>query len=386
MSEMQSYLVPDYYPAFSCKMGSCRRPCCEGWPVSITMKDYFTLLSVDCSPELRQRLDIALHLAPHPTQEAYAQITPNYMGQCPLHLPDGRCGLQAELGAGVLAAVCQLYPRGVRPGDKPECSCAGSCEAVPELLLHHPEPLRFIPHPLQFDMLPQTPKHLFLNGGRGQEIRLWLIAQVQDRRYPMPRRLLLLGQAMRTMEQALTAGDDARVSRLLEGEDIPAPPLCPPTVQQLTAGLNAAERMMGLIDHSSTSIHDAGETAMEYFAQGDAFARYQQGAAALAKVIPQWGTWLEHLLANHMFFVQFPFQDRPVEPLDEFLALCAVYVLLRFLLVAHAGLKDSQEHLVDVVAAAFRLIDHTDFDRYAAPIFKELGCDEPQHLMELLCL
>lgn len=386
MSEMKPYLVPDYFPAFSCKMGACRRPCCEGWPVSITMKDYFTLLSVDCSRELRQRLDIALHLAPHPTEEAYAQITPNYVGQCPLHLPDGRCGLQAELGADVLAAVCQLYPRGVRPGEKPECSCACSCEAVPELLLRHPEPLRFIPYPQHFDMLPRQPKHRFPTGGRPQEIRLWLIAQVQDRRYPLPRRLLLLGQAMHTMEGALTAGDDAHVSRLLEGEDIPAPPLCQASTQQLASGLEAAERMMRLIDQSSTSIRDYGEAAMQYFAAGDAFALYQQAADRLAQALPQWETWLEHLLVNHMFFVQFPFQDRPVEPLDEFLALCAVYVLLRFLLVGHAALDASQNHLVDVVAAAFRLIDHTDFDRYAAPIFKELGCDAPNRLMELLCL
>lgn len=350
------------------------------------MKDYFTLLSVDCSPELRQRLDIALHLAPHPTEEAYAQITPNYVGQCPLHLPDGRCGLQAELGADVLAAVCQLYPRGVRPGEAPECSCACSCEAVPELLLCHPEPLQFIPYPQQFDMLPRQPKHRFPTGGRPQEIRLWLIAQVQDRRYPLPRRLLLLGQAMRAMEQALTAGDDAQVSRLLAGESLPPPPLCRASAQQLAAGLEAAQRMMALIDQSSTSIRAYGEAAMDFFAADDAFARYQQGAEALAQAIPQWETWLEHLLANHMFFVQFPFQDRPVEPLEEFLALCAVYVLLRFLLVGHAALDARQEHLVDVVAAAFRLIDHTDFDRYATPIFKQLGYSDPQRLTELLCL
>lgn len=386
MSEMQPYLVPDYYPAFSCKMGACRHPCCEGWPVSITMKDYFTLLSVDCSPQLRHRLDAALHLAPHPTQEAYAQITPNYVGQCPLHLPDGRCGLQAELGAGVLAAVCQLYPRGVRPGEPPECSCACSCEAVPELLLHHPQPLRFIPYPQDFSILPTQPTHLFLTGGRAQEIRLWLIAQVQDRRYPLPQRLLMLGQSMHAMASALAADDRAAVSRLLQADGAPLPPLCQPTHQQLTAGLHAADHLLRLMDQCSTSIRDYGERVMAHFATGDAFVRYQQGASQLAQVIPQWETWLEHLLVNHMFFVQFPFQDRPVEPLDEFLALCAVYVLLRFLLVGHAALEPAQAHLVDVVAAAFRLIDHTEFDRYAAPILKQLGCEEAERLMELLCL
>lgn len=386
MNDPQPYLVPDYYPNFQCKMGECRRPCCEGWPVSITMKDYFTLLSVDCSPALRRRLDTALHLAPHPTEEAYAQITPNYEGQCPLHLPDGRCGLQAELGAGVLAAVCQLYPRGVRPGEHPECSCACSCEAVPELLLNHPEPLQFVSLPLAFNMLPRQPRHAFRTGGREQEIRLWLIAHIQRRDMPLHQRLLLLGQAMLAMEQALAHADDAQVERLLSNQEaLPPPPCCQADKVQLTAGLSAAERLLSLMDASSISIRAYGEEVMALFAQPD-FALYQQAAAQLEQLIPQWETWLEHLLVNHMFFAQFPFQDRPVEPLDEYLSLCAVYVLLRFLLVGHAWLHPSREHLVDVVAAAFRLIDHTEFDRYAAPVLKQLGCDNQEKLSWLMCL
>lgn len=386
MNDPQPYLVPDYYPSFHCKMGECRHPCCEGWPVSITMKDYFTLLSIDCSPALRRRLDTALHLAPHPTEEAYAQITPNYEGQCPLHLPDGRCGLQAELGANVLAAVCQLYPRGVRPGEHPECSCACSCEAVPELLLNHPEPLRFVSLPLQFNMFPYQPQHQFRTGGREQEIRLWMIFHLQRRDYPLHQRLLLLEQAMLAMEQALAHADAARVERLLTNQEpLSIPPCCQADEAQLTAGLSAAEKLLALMDASSASIRTYGEEVMALFPRPN-FSLYQQAAAQLERLIPQWEIWLEHLLVNHMFFAQFPFQDRPVDPQDEFLALCAVYVLLRFLLVGHAWLHPSQEHLVDVVAGAFRLIDHTEFDRYAAPVLKQLGDDRKEQLSWLLCL
>ena len=47
MKETQKYLVPDYFPEFSCKMGACRAACCVGWPVSITMDDYFRLLGME---------------------------------------------------------------------------------------------------------------------------------------------------------------------------------------------------------------------------------------------------------------------------------------------------------------------------------------------------
>ena len=110
----ETALVPDYFPSFRCKIGGCRHSCCEGWAISVTMKDYFKLLSVPCSEELRRRIDTALHLYDYPTETKYAQISPRYDGNCGMRLPDGRCGLHAELGEEALSEVCRLYPRGIR--------------------------------------------------------------------------------------------------------------------------------------------------------------------------------------------------------------------------------------------------------------------------------
>ncbi len=388
MNDTHEYLVPDYYLTFRCKMGDCRHACCEGWPISVTMTDYFRLLGVDCSAELRRRLDGSLHLVQHPTQEAYAQISPRYDGQCPLHLPDGRCALHAELGDGVLAAVCRLYPRGVRNGDDREVSCANSCEAVLEAFLHHPEPLTFHRERLAFG-LPDAPprQHLFHAAGREQEIRLWLIRQVQDRRYPLARRMLLLGAALRAMDEALTAHDDARAVRLLSGEEpltVPEHPV--PDPAQLLSGLYTVERFLVITDEHSHSIHDYGEAALRYFGADDAFCQYERATRRLEAQLPRWETWVEHMLVNHMYFVQFPFQDRPVSLVDEYLALCAVYVLLRCLLVGWMATHEGEQEAVDVATAAFRLIDHTSFDRYAAPLMKELGCGVGEKLWQLLSL
>ena len=102
------YIVPDYYTSFTCKIDHCRSACCDGWPVTFSMADYFKLLSVDCSPELKGRLDISLHLTEHPTEEEYGTILPRYDGRCPIRLADGRCALQTEAGQGALPAVCRL--------------------------------------------------------------------------------------------------------------------------------------------------------------------------------------------------------------------------------------------------------------------------------------
>ena len=385
----EPYLVPDYFPAFSCKMGACRRPCCEGWPISVSMKDYFHLMGADCSPDLRRRLDSGLPLSLHPTSDAYAQILPRYDGVCPLHMEDGRCMLHAECGPDALAAVCRLYPRGVRNGEDRECSCANSCEAVLEMFLHREAPLDFITITDDFGLPDFPPKqHHFNTAGREQAIRLWLIRQLQRREYPLPQRMLLLGQALHAMEDALLGKDDAAVAALLTGETvIPAPQMPIPDADKMLRGMEVVEGMLDALDQRSNSIRDYGEEALAYFRQAASpFAAYEAASARFAEVLPQWETWLEHMLVNHMYFVQFPFQDRPIPLKDEYRTLVAVYALLRCLLLGCLAEQGDAVRAVDVAAAAFRLVDHTSYDLYTPSLMKELACDDWAHLRLLLAL
>jgi hypothetical protein len=145
--------------------------------------------------------------------------------------------------------------------------------------------------------------------------------------------------------------------------------------------------MLEIMDERSDSIREYGEDALKYFNQGEVeFRRYILARARFEALIPNWQNWFEHMLVNHMFFTQFPFQDRPVDLRDEYLALCAVYTLLRFLSLGWMAQREDIDSAVDVAAAAFRLIEHTEFDRYAAPILKHLGCDDWIHLRQILCL
>lgn len=389
MNEALFALVPDYYPTFACKAGACRTPCCEGWPVTMPMSDYFRLLGVACSPELRRRLDVALRLCDQPSPEEYACISPRFDGRCPMHLDDGRCAVHAELGGDALPAVCRLYPRGMRLDDMPECSCANSCEAVVELLFAHEAPLTFVRVPVE-PKLPRAAgrKEFFETLGREQEIRLWLIRLLQNRDLPMPRRLMALGLALKQMEDALNRRDEATAARLLKGEAaVSLPPEEPLCADHLRFGLRAAEEMLRRMDERSDSLRDYGSAALACFGSGeDAFARYQRARAHLERAFPHWERWLEQLLVNHMFFERFPFQDRPVSLSDEFVALCAVYTLLRLLAVGWMADSDSEARFTDAAAAAFRFIDHTSFDRYAAGVLKALDCASPERLYDLIRL
>ncbi|MBR7183980.1 MAG: flagellin lysine-N-methylase [Clostridia bacterium] len=392
MKESHTFLVPDYFSHFSCKMGDCRHACCVGWPVSISMDNYFHLLGVDCTPDLRRRLDCAMYPLESPTPEAYARINHRYDGECAARLPDGRCAIQAELGEDYLADVCRLYPRGVRVEDggaavRCECSCAGSCEAVLEMLLRHPEPIAFVEYPMTLHM-PHIPERevQFETLGRAQAIRLFLIRTMQNRALSLPARLAHLGQTLYMIDWVLHTRDGAALDAILAGSvALPALPEGKLTQSQLADGLRIAEAMIAAFDAQSDSIREQGEAALAYFGKGEAaLARYHAANDAFAARFPDWAIWFEHMLVNHMFFAQFPFQDRPESIGDELVGLCAVYALLRFLAL---GTQPADEAaLVDIAAACFRLIEHTDFDRTATHMLKRIGCTRPEQLWDLISL
>ena len=109
-------------------------------------------------------------------------------------------------------------------------------------------------------------------------------------------------------------------------------------------------------------------------------------AGHLDEVAPDWPIFFEHALVNHMFFEQFPFQDRDEGLLDEFVAICAVYAVLRVLCVCTMANHAERTALADVIAAAFRFINHTASDRYASHMLREIGCADEAGLAELITL
>ncbi|MBQ2955906.1 MAG: flagellin lysine-N-methylase [Clostridia bacterium] len=386
MKETHVYLTPDYYPDFACKMGSCRAACCEGWPISFSLEDYYHLVSAECSEEMRTRLDKGLRIKLQPTPDAYAEILPRYDGNCPMRLEDGRCALHAELGEQALSHVCRLYPRGVRLERGYECSCSNSCEAVLELLFSRDEPIEFVQRELTFDLpKPAGPRIVFETLGREQEIRLWLIRQMQNQALPMPQRLMAMGHALLALDEALETKDAHQIDRLLKGQRR-IRPLHPNELTQghLDFGLKIARGMIELLDERSVSIRRYGETALACF--DGSFERYEAAREHFETLLPKWEIWFEHMLVNHMFFSRFPFQDRPESLKDEFIALCGVYALLRFLGIGWLRGKENAEAFVDVAAAAFRLVDHTSFDRYAAHMMKRLGCGDLERVHDLVSL
>lgn len=361
-------------------MGACRRACCVGWPIFISVDNYFLINGIECSNALRMRLDKGLKLAITPTSEHYAQISPRYDGDCSMRLEDGRCAIHAELGEGVLPDVCRLYPRGVRSQPTPECSLTNSCEAVLELLINKASPITFEVKPIDIVPPPSAKRiHSFHTMNRETDIRLCLIRCIQNRAVPLKTRILNLGYLMKGLEEVLSTQNEQALNELLAEE-----PKTPSLEADFGLGLDITKRFVLSLSNRSDSIKEYGEAALLYCGDTQQLqSRYREAASHFEGLFPNWQIFFEHMLVNYMFFEQFPFQDRPDTLWHEYMALCGLYSVLRFIACTWMADKYAESDLIDVCAAIFRLVQHTSFDRFAAKALTSLGCTSPKEAISL---
>lgn len=126
------FLVPDYYLSFSCKGKACRKCCCDGFVVTLNQKEYFAIHDLDVSPQLKDKIDAYVGLVEKGNEEEYGRIYPNFLGECPLRLKNGYCGLQTEVGEEKIPSVCRYFPRAPRLYPFPYVCLSLACEWVSE--------------------------------------------------------------------------------------------------------------------------------------------------------------------------------------------------------------------------------------------------------------
>ena len=169
---------PHVYSNFRCIGAACEDTCCEGWGVPVdraTYEKYQRCSDPQLGPKLRQLVTIknADSIA------AYASIhSPG--GRCTF-LADGLCSIQLKLGEDYLGHICATYPRILNKlGSHTERSLDLSCPEAARLTLLDEKPMQFgegIP--------PQTAEG---------NVRTLIIHLLQNRSYPVAKRLLLVGK------------------------------------------------------------------------------------------------------------------------------------------------------------------------------------------------
>ena len=403
MSFRHVYTVPAYYPNFHCKAGDCRHPCCVGWDIAIGMEEYFRMLGMNCSPELRRRLDTAFHPADDPSEHHYAVISPRWDGDCPLHLPNGYCALQCECGENAIPSVCRYYPRSPKSKYAYQCQCANSCEAVVELLFAQEEAMTFIRQRLSFRMVEELTHEHDPVARLFPSVQRACLHILQDRERPLSHRFQHLGELVMVMDVPYRSGNAAGIHAVLPfaeavkkaDAEVDSPPLTDPELQ---SALTYLRDYLCHIEESNPQLGADARKVREYLhmsEQGgmtsDTVSVWRDSAARFEKLFPDNERMLEQVFVNHLCYDGFPFSGPRQNMWDSYLALMTAYALIRVFSVGawdtytaeHPALLPTEAY-ADIVAAVFRFVEHTSFNHNTAILSRRFSFERPERIM-LLC-
>ena len=312
----------DYYDKFKCKCGDCRSVCCGGWGITVSDEEYFRLIGLDCPAELRYILDCALAVVDDPCPERYAMMKPSYTGKCRLINEEGLCSLQIACGEEVLPAVCRMYPRSLTEN---HAGCSASCERVVEMLMRV-EPLSFSE--------------------------------------PLPEPMAGYVKALQNREKPLRE----RTAELLPG----------------VFDHGYTYFYFGLLSMYTAIMAEASERFAdtvykdfyEYGKDKDGEERLYKDIAAFDNRFPEAERWFENLIINRMLITDFPGDDIKT-------ALCGMvceYALVRF----ESAACETKEQFVDKIAALYRFIGHTNFNKNSRAAIERAGAFSSDGLSGLL--
>lgn len=334
--------MPAYAARFRCKCGDCRTVCCHGWRIHLTEVEHRRLSAIECSADLRKRMDKSFALFDAPTADAYAYIAHGADGRCPVLDDAGLCALHAECGEEVQPAVCRRYPRAVRPGHPVEMVCAGSCEATVELLMAEPVPLPFTE--ITGEIAGGMPAHE-VEHEEDRVLRSRCMTILQSGGTPLKPRI---GEICALLGAAVPETSD-------------------------TALLTRTRTLLLAFGRPGNSLSDLAAEAMDAFSLTDgvteaSVSSYRSAAARFSARFPAADGWYENLLANHLFFMRFP--QRDLSHAEAATALAGTYAILRVLTVCHTDKIGTKDAFADAAAAVFRRIEHSNFYGLAPHIMR----------------
>ncbi|MDE6589377.1 MAG: flagellin lysine-N-methylase, partial [Oscillospiraceae bacterium] len=323
-------LRPAYYDKFQCLAGDCRLTCCKGWRITFDKKDFMSMKQQTGSPEFNSRMSGALRRIRNGVLHEngyYGEIHLKENGSCPLQCENGLCILQLEKGHTALPQVCRGFPRIEIPflSGFLEKSLGPACEGVLALLWDLPEGVDFYSDPLPQSKVLRVPTKQFGPlAPHFQEIRSQCIDFLQDRRFSLPQRILLMGLALKSLadgetdlsrwtadvqlllEQAVSKGvslgeeNDQSLMMFLSNH-VRHLPLLPQKYDDFAA---VPQELLEALIIGGTSEHGAARVEVSTIPYLNARDRYQERFGGR-------DYFMENLMVSIFFHLHFPVVDSP---------------------------------------------------------------------------
>jgi lysine-N-methylase len=389
-------LQPQYFDSFHCIGSECEDTCCRGWIIHIDKNTYDKYQ--DCSdpeygPSLRTLIKIN---EKHSGGEDYANIILNG-GVCPF-LSERLCSIQGRLGEEYLSNMCATYPRVMNyAGDVLRRSLDLSCPEAARIVLLDPRPMEF--HQEEYQdasvRLGNFPS-LDTSGSWGSidplrffgSVQRLVFSILQDRSYPIWKRLLMVGRLCEKLDEVRTRGiNESSVNAMeecvdqLKGgllEDLQAHDSVAPTVQLQTvlelivariSSDSNPRRFLECYWEFMSGIEWTAKSTMEDIAGRYAEAYRQHYCVFMSRHEHM----LEQYLVNYAYRTLFPFGlpesnarlagGRASSPVAaQYMLLVAYYAITQTLLIGSAGFHKSEfgvDRVIKLMQASTKTFEHS---------------------------
>jgi lysine-N-methylase len=195
---------PDFLHEFACKCGTCRRTCCSNdWVIGLTKEEYQSDRSKKLGAECHALAKKYLRRNPNGTGDKdYAHCLVREDGFCTLLTEDKLCTWQ-KLRGECVGAICNEFPKMYILFLEDEYVLPmAACEAVAELLLNKKDYVRLVSESILHRKNHYNASIEKKNLGRRLLLHLypdlirWGLAILQDRRFSLDDRFVLLANAM----------------------------------------------------------------------------------------------------------------------------------------------------------------------------------------------
>ncbi|MCU6792940.1 flagellin lysine-N-methylase [Paenibacillus sp. WQ 127069] len=273
----RTLLVPKYMNEFNCIGTACEDTCCVGWRVEVdkpTYKKYNQLVNSDLKLLLDKHVK---RNRSNPSDSKYAKIKLASGGACPMLTEERLCKIQGQLGETYLSDVCATYPRVTNiVNNIMEKSATMSCPEAARLALLNPEGIEFDEVEELGDVRSiisktiDTSNKIMSNKLERYfwELRIFSIHVLQDRRYSLTDRLVILGFFYQKLEEYK---NDSRISEI---------PVLIGSFSNMLEDGSIKESLSGVPSHAAVQMELLKELADERIFSGVSNQRYFECFAA----------------------------------------------------------------------------------------------------------
>ena len=391
-------LQPAYYRNFHCLADQCPDTCCEGWRVGIDKQTY-DKYQASTDPLLRPAFHQFVNINPARTSDDQYAAFETHSGCCSF-LSEGLCSIQKRLGETYLSAACASFPRVTSlVSGMLERSIDLSCPEAARLAVLDPAPLQFLRmqiDPAQQHNVAQPGFNRIASGGFSEmpandhvsEIRQFVQLLLQNRKYPVSKRLILLGHVCDKLGEIATAAKHEDTHTVLAGfshaiasglfdEDLNRCSADPATQLRIILEF-LAERIksdfthrlfLQLYNQFLEGVHWTPDMTLQELGKHFAAAHAQY----YAPLMSQHEYVLEHYLVNNAFKTLFPFGSQNFNRVlklhtpqgaitAHYLLLASYFSIVKTMLIGVAGYEGQAfnlHHVVHTMQVCSKTFEHS---------------------------